>query len=319
MILGKNMKENYSVISLRLKELKKHYLFKVSLSFLLPFFLLSLAFIFYILPISHKVFYSDFIYRYFPFIYAPDSIQKTINILFIIIILLISFLIAFIAFFILNKQYRKIFSLILEDELKLNEFYPYDSDVYYFNRVFEVIYKYLPFNNIDKECLLSLKKDNIFIFYQLFLKGLKGKKAGLILLKSSNKTSGFLQINSFGKSNCSSYKDKNIFEFNYDNPKYSSSIRVYSSYSIKTNEICNNSFLEEFDSLQRYVNSKVILTSFEDIVCLVIPGWEFILSENLFKRVDSNIMEKKVENIEKIYDYLCALSLKISTKGDGKK
>ncbi|MDD7736164.1 MAG: hypothetical protein SOW55_00680 [Bacilli bacterium] len=310
------MKENYSVVSLRLNELKKHYLFKVFLSFCIPLVILSLFYIAYILPIKYEVFYSSFINRYLQFIYSNNNTQHLINIMFGIIIILLSFLFSFITFFVLNKHYQKMFKVIFQDELKLNEFYPHENDIYYFNRKFEIIYKYLPFSNIDKECLLSLKKDNIMIFYQLFLKGIKGNKAGLILLKTSYKNNDFLEINTFGNCLCHIYNDKNIFEFNYDNPKYSSSIKVYSTYSLKTNEICDNSFLSEFDSLQRYINAKIIIISFEDIICLIIPGWKFNLSENIFKKVDKDLMEKKVECIDTIYNYLKSLSEIIIFKGE---
>ena len=304
------MKKSYSIINERLVELRRYYFLKLGLFALIFLVLTGAVITFYMLPVYFEVFYSSFFEEHLQMIYSKGDYQTIINVLLITIDLLVCFLILIVLYYKYNKQYQKLYLDIFFKELALNEFKiieNYDLDI----RKNRIISSYLPYKKSSKDLQCSLMNDKRFSIFQLNLFEEKIKYGGLLLLEGVKSSDNFLQVNSLEKCPLNEYKDKGIFDFNYTDPKFEYTINVYSSFGKDTSKIVDREFLEKIDQLQRFCDSKIILTYVENFITLVVPGWKLKLSEPLIKSLSSNIMEKKIESILILYSYLDFLNKKI--------
>lgn len=297
------MKKGLSVVDQRIYELKRHYLYKVWLSFIIPFFALMVIGIIYVLPTCVNVFYKEFFFEHFSSIYADGINQIVIDIIVFALVILVSTITMLSVSFICNKKFQKIYQTVLFDELTLYEFYQASSNFVDDIELSE-LFVHLPFNRVVKEDVMILKKDYDFALYQLHLHGSKYKHAGLFVLRNDKKKSEFIQILSSIDCPQKNYQGKDTISFHYDSNKFASKIDVFSTYGKKTNQICNYEFLSLFDKLQRFCKCKIIIISYLNYLFLIIPGWEFKLSINVLSIFKQNSMDKKVASIERIYQYM---------------
>lgn len=304
------MRKRLSVVDQRIYELKRHYLYKVWFSFLVPFFILMIICVIYVLPTCCDVFYHDFFFNHFGLIYAEGVSQILIDVIVFALAVLISTIIMLGVSFVCNKKFQKIYQTVLYDELTLYEFYQSSSNFVDEIELSELLV-HLPFNRVVKEDVMILKKDYDFALYQLHLKGSTYKHAGLFVLKNERKKNEFIQISSSLQCPQKNYQGKDTISFHYDSNKFASKIDVFSTYGKKTNQICNYDFLSLFDQLQRFCKCKIVIISYLNYLFLIIPGWEFRLSVNVLSFFKQNSMDKKVSSIERIYQYMNQIEKKI--------
>lgn len=310
------MKKNLSVVDQRLYELKRHYLLKSWLALVIPLFVCLIISSLYVLPIYFNVFWKSFVVDKFSFIYTEGNRQLIINILVIAISILVSLICFFLTYFFLNRKYQKIYYKIFVDELALSEFYDCGDGVLIDDISLNELFLHLPFSEVVKEHILSLKKVDKFSFYQLHSKNERFKKWGLITLYSDFKKDNYIQISSSFKCPKHPYKDMDLFTFNYNSREFAGRISVESTYKKKTNVLCNKEFLLSFDKLQRFCKSKIIIISFEHYLFMLAPGWSFRFSPSLIKKFKPNSMEKKVQSIEKIYNQISIINKEIIEVGE---
>lgn len=311
------MKKEYSLIDLRLIELRRHYLNKIiTISFLaaLLAFIISALFTF---PTFTNVFYKDFMLEKFHFLYIDNiKIQTTLNFLVYGISILVCVLLTLILCFYSNKKFHRLYISILFNELQLNEYAINNRIDIISTNMMDQIYNYINLDVIVNEKILSLKKENYLNIYQLDLRNPNMKKGALFLIKGKHRFTDFIQFNTLNKKVISTYEEKNVFDFHYDSPKYPALINVFSSYGKMTNKICSNECLKIINDLQIYLHSKIILTSFNDYIALFIPNWKIVISESLYKEVEPDTIDKKIETIEKIHNYLTEIEKILSKKGE---
>lgn len=310
------MKKGLSVVDQRLYELKCHYLLKSWLALVIPLFVCLVLSTVYVLPLYFNVFWKEFITEKFSFIYTDGQKQVIINILIFAISILVSLIFFFLFYFFSNRKYQKIYYKIFVDELALSEFYECNDEITIDDISLNELYLHLPFSEVIKEHILSLKKDEKFSFHQIHSKNERFKKWGLITLYNDFRKDNFIQISSSFKCQKHPYKDMDLFTFNYNSREFADRIRVESTYKKKTNVLCNKEFLLAFDKLQRFCKSKIIIISFDHYLFMLAPGWSFRFSPSLIKRFKPNSMERKVQSIEKIYNQLCIINNKIIEVGE---
>lgn len=296
------MENNLSFIDIRIKELRNHYLFKILLSLIIPFIILFSLTTIYLLPLNFNVTYKEWIFSSLSIIYMKGSRQTIINICLILIDILIIIIIFLFTLYFSNKKYHKLYLKILYDELSLNEFYIYDKNNYVEEDAFDKLYEHCPYSLDFKEYIFSLKKDESFLsFYQAKIKNEKYKNLSIIIFDNKKKKKDFILFSSAINCPMKTYNNQEIFKDTYISRKYISDIYVYSSYRKKTSQICNKELLDEFDSLQRIIKSKIIITSINKYIFLVIPGWKLNFCEPLIFSNKKQFIDNKIQSIDQIY------------------
>ena len=124
------MRKGLSVVDQRIYELKRHYLYKVWLSFIIPFLILMIFGIIYVLPTCYNIFYKELFFTNFRIIYSSGINQIVIDVIVFVLIVLISAIIMLSVSFICNKKFHKMYQTILFDELTLYEFYESSSNAF---------------------------------------------------------------------------------------------------------------------------------------------------------------------------------------------
>lgn len=306
------MNKKYSIINQRLVDLRKHFLSKIFFIFLSILVLVWLMIFILVSPYYFDNKVTLFLKNTFKFWYYGNYNFILVHSIIYFIAFLLSLLVLIILYFRYNKIYQKHYKEILMSELNLNDFELEKINAFESTKIERIINSYFPFKKYSKDLIASLKKDNQIHFFHLnIFKDKNFKYGGMIVFQRNISSQRFLQINSFNRCIIDEYKDNGVFEFNYFDPKYLIKYNIYSSYAKSTNHICNKEFLSKFIEFQKFIGASLVITVCENIISFIVPGWKFEFSNSLINSIKDDDLENKTETIEKIYQYLKYLDLKI--------
>ena len=295
------MKNDYSLIDIRLIELRSHYLIKIIISMIISLGCFALSYFIFSLPVFYDVFYKDTFYDVFSLIYqSKDDFMNLINIFLLFIALLTTILIVSIEYFVFNKKYQRYYISFIFDELKLID-YSINNNKFNLNiKTMDNIYTTNDIVMEINEHICSIKKNCNFDIFQLTLKG-KIKHSSLYVFSSDKRLSNFIQLDTLGNHKINNFSSNNVFDFYFDSPKYLNRINVFSTYGKRTNSICSKELIDLINKLQLYFNSKITITAFDNYLAIYVPNQKIKLYQSLIKRYKANLIDKKISTIDFIF------------------
>ena len=298
------MKKDYSLIDIRLIELRSYYLTKIIISMIISFCCFSFTYLVFSLPAFYDIFYREYFFETFNLIYfVEENIKTIINVFLLFIALLTTILIVLIEYFVFNKKYQKYYNSFIFDELQLID---YSINTNKFNLNIKTMDSIYTANNIVMEInehICSIKKKGNLDIFQITTKG-KIKHSSLYVFSSNKCLNEFIQLDTLENHKINNFNGKNVFDFYYDSPKYPNKINVFSTYGKKTNSICSNELISLVNRLQIYFDSKITITAFENYLAIYVPNQRIKLSQSLIKKYKHNLIDKKVSTIDYIFKSL---------------
>lgn len=309
------MEKDYSLIDLRLIELRQHCWKKITSTVFISSIILTLLAVIFSLPIFTNIFYSSFFLEVFKPLYSLErKFFLFVNLLYLLISILIMVLVFIIEYFVYNRKYQTIYKDIILNELKLID-YSYIDYHHFPSKEIQRIIKSLSIKVEINENIASIRKENNFYLNHLYLKE-KGKEASLYMICFNEKVEKFMQIDTTGNHIVNEFEKELVFDFYYDHPKYPNKIIVFSSFGKDTNSILNRNLISEINHLQNYFNSKITISVFDNYIALYVPDQKIKLSQSLNKKYHVNLIDRKINTIEHIYNSLSKIFNMIITKGE---
>lgn len=292
------MKKEYSLIDLRLIELRRFYLFKIFVTlFLVTFFFTSLL-VFIFLPLNYEVPYKDFVYSNASFFYNNEY-RILISIIITIILCLVDILLAILLISFNNRKYVKMYESIMFNELALDDMNISLERNMHYKKIISEYLNEINSNYVDSEYLFNVSHQKKLSFFNLRNKNTNKATTLLVLHKLPSSINGFIQVTDIEYLKKHHYKDEQILEYHYTS-KIFNKYKINSTLGKTTNYLCEGGLIKLVDEIRKYCKCNVSFIVIDEMIYIHFSNFKFKLYERLFKKIKASNLEKKVIEFSKL-------------------
>ncbi|MDD6302619.1 MAG: hypothetical protein PUA56_04910 [Bacillales bacterium] len=302
--------------TLKIKEFKDYYNTKLIVISILIFLFFICILFFYWTSAYTSLPWANFICSTFKIFFPQDNkLMLFILISLSIVCVLLNGFFVLLTYLIYNKKYQKEYLNAIFNELNLNEIYLEEKKKVIEERRFELIYQSINLSNrLNRIYLFSLRGLLMMDFYQIENSVFSFKKKGVLITSSLiHPFDGYLQFRFDECNEVEMYEGKMINQFPYELFKNSKCYMfINSSFGKYTNDVVDDNIINLLKELKKYTKTNFVFTISNYDLNIYIDNWELRLQESLRKKLDADAIDKKVEALTELIDYIADIYIYIN-------